>query len=153
MKNKAQSSLEYMVMLALSLIIFAAIITFSMTMLSGVRSQMASDSAFKAVEDIKESADFIYVHGDPSKIRSSIRIPSNVENITIEGSLIMISISSGQSTTDVYDISKGNITATDAINYLCPTQGLSGTGCREGDYLLNFQSIDSSGYNVNISAA
>ncbi len=148
LKNKAQSSLEYMVMLALSLIIFAAILTFSLTMLGSVRSQMASDSSFKAVEDIKESADFIYIHGDPSKIRASVRLPSNVENVSIAGSLIRITISSGQSTTDVYDISKGNITATDAINYLC-----SGGVCREGDYLLNFQSINSPGYNVNITGS
>lgn len=148
MKNKAQSSLEYMVMLALSLIIFAAIITFSMTMLGSVRSQLSTDSAYKAVEEIKESADFIYVHGDPSKIRRTIRIPANVENVTLNGSLIMLSISVGQGITDIYDISKGNITADDAVNnYLCVN-----STCREGNYPLNFQSIDSTGYNVNITA-
>ncbi len=141
-----------MVMLALSLIIFAAIITFSMTMLGGVRSQLASDSAYKAVEEIKESADFIYVHGDPSKIRRTVRIPANVENVTLSGDLIMISISVGQTITDIYDISKGNITAEGedgAVNYLC-SDGI----CREGNYPLNFQSIpsaDSTGYNVNIT--
>jgi len=137
-----------MVMLALSLIIFAAIITFSMTMLSGVRSQLATDSAFKAVEEIKESADFIYVHGHPSKIRRNVRIPSNVENVTLDGSLIKITVSTGQSFTDIYDITKGNITAADAMSYLC-----SGGICREGNYLLNVESLDSTGYNVNISAA
>jgi hypothetical protein len=137
-----------MVMLALSLIIFAAIITFSMTMLSGVRSQLASDSAFKAVEEIKESADFIYVHGHPSKIRRNVRIPANVENVTLNGSLIRISVSTGQSYTDIYDITKANITAVDAMSYLC-----YGGVCREGNYLLNVESIDSTGYNVNISAA
>jgi uncharacterized protein (UPF0333 family) len=138
-----------MVMLALSLIIFAAIITFSMTMLSGVRSQIATDSAFKAVEEIKESADFIYVHGHPSKIRRNVRIPSNVENITLNGSLIKITVSTGQSFTDIYDITKGNITAADAMSYLCRA-GV----CREGNYLLNVESLDSvTGYNVNISAA
>lgn len=149
MKNKAQSSLEYMVMLALSLIIFAAIITFSMSMLSGVRSQISTDSAFKAVEDMKESADFIYIHGHPSKIRRNIRMPSNVENVTLDGNLIRITVSVGQSLTDVYDTSKGNITGSDAVDYLC-----YGGACREGNYLLSFESIDSgSGYNVNISAA
>jgi len=138
-----------MVMLALSLIIFAAIITFSMTMLSGVRSQLATDSAFKAVEEIKESSDFIYVHGHPSKIRRNVRIPSNVENITLNGSLIKMTVSTGQSYTDIYDITKANITASDAMSYLC-----KGSVCREGNYLLNVESIDSStGYNVNISAA
>jgi uncharacterized protein (UPF0333 family) len=138
-----------MVMLALSLIIFAAIITFSMTMLSGVRSQIATDSAYKAVAEIKESADFIYVHGHPSKIRRNVRIPSNVENITLNGSLIKITVSTGQSFTDIYDITKGNITAADAMSYLCRA-GV----CREGNYLLNVESLDSTtGYNVNISAA
>lgn len=140
-----------MIMLALSLIIFAAIITFSMSMLSGVRSQLASDSAFKAVEEIKESADFIYIHGHPSKIRRNVRIPANVENITLEGNIIRITVSTGQSTTDIYDITKANITASDALSYLC-----SSGVCREGNYLLNFESIDAidpTSYNVNITGA
>jgi uncharacterized protein (UPF0333 family) len=138
-----------MIMLALSLIIFAAIITFSMSMLSGVRSQMASDSAYKAVEEMTESADFIYVHGHPSKIRRNVRIPSNVENITLQGNLIKITVSTGQYNTDIYDIAKGNITGSDAMDYLC-----SGGVCREGNYLLSVESLDSvDGYNVNISAA
>lgn len=150
MKNTGQASLEYMVMLGVSLLIFAAIIAYSINMLGNVRSQLSVDSAYKAVEEIKEASDFIYVHGHPSKIRRNIRIPGNIENITVDGSLVKLRISSTNSFTDIYDITKGNMTATDALGFICQVSGGS-IVCREGNYILNFESMES-GYTVNITA-
>ncbi|MBN2250776.1 MAG: hypothetical protein JW724_01705 [Candidatus Altiarchaeota archaeon] len=145
-KSRGQASLEYMVMLAISLLIFTAIIGFSMNMVSNVKSQLGVDSAFKAVEEIKEASDFIYVHGHPSKIRRNVRMPSNMENLTLSDNFIRISISTGQSYTDIYDVTKANITAVDAIDFICPEGA-----CRGGSYVLNMESLES-GYDVNISA-
>jgi uncharacterized protein (UPF0333 family) len=146
LKNSGQASLEYMVMLAISLLIFAAIIAFSLGMVTNVKSQLNVDSAFKAVQEIKEASDFIYVHGHPSKIRRTVRIPQGVENITISNNLIRISVSTGSSFTDIYDISKANITANDALTFIC-----SNGVCREGNYILNLESMES-GYDVNITS-
>ncbi len=136
-----------MVMLAISLLIFAAIIAFSLSLVNNVKSQLGVDSAFKAVEEIKEASDFIYVHGHPSKIRRNVRIPSGIDNMTISGNIIKLSIMTGNSYTDIYDISKANITATDAVNFVC----LNGV-CREGNYIFNMESMESPpGYDVNIT--
>jgi len=144
-KNKAQASVEYMVTLAISLLIFGAILFVAIGMITESGSQLGVDSAFKAVEEIKEAADFIYVHGHPSKIKINVHIPSNIENISIAGNLIKMSISTGQSYTDIYDIAKGNITADDAIDFMC-----SGGVCRGGTYVLNVESLET-GYDVNIT--
>lgn len=148
MKNKAQASLEYMVMLAISLLIFGAILYVVMNMLTSSTSQRGIDSAFKAVEEIKEAADFVYVHGHPSKVMRKVRIPSNIENISIAENLIRISISTGISYTDVYDLSRANITAKDTIDFICPLE--TGRYCREGTYILNVESMET-GYDVNIT--
>jgi len=136
-KNKAQASVEYMVTLAISLLIFGAILFVAIGMITESGSQLGVDSAFKAVEEIKEAADFIYVHGHPSKIKINVHIPSNIENISIAGNLIKMSISTGQSYTDIY--------ADDAIDFMC-----SGGVCRGGTYVLNVESLET-GYDVNIT--
>lgn len=147
MKNiKGQASLEYMVMLGISLLIFAAIIGFSMNMVNNVKNQLGVDTAYKAVEEIKEASDFIYVHGHPSKIRRNVQIPSGVENITISGSLVKMSISTGESYTDIYDVIKGNVTADGAVGFMCRNEE-----CKGGTYVLDFESLES-GYSLNISA-
>lgn len=136
-------------MLAISLLIFGAILFVAIGMITESTSQLGVDSAFKAVEEIKEAVDFIYVHGHPSKIRINVRIPSNIENISIAENLIKMSISTGQSYTDIYDIAKGNITADDAIDFMCPEIS-GGRACREGTYVLNVESLET-GYDVNIT--
>jgi uncharacterized protein (UPF0333 family) len=146
LKNRGQASLEYMVMLAISLLIFAAIIAFSLTLINNVKSQLGVDSAFKAVEEIKEASDFIYVHGHPSKIRRNVRIPSGIDNVTISGNIIRLSVSTGPSYTDIYDVSKANITADRVVDFIC-----SNGVCKEGNYVFNLESMES-GYDVNITA-
>jgi len=153
MKNTGQASIEYMVMMAVSLLIFAAILGFSLNMFSGVRSELAVGSSFKAVQEIKEAADFIYVHGHPSKIRRNVQLPSNIENLTIQDKLIKIRIMAGKGMfTDIYDVAKGNITALEALDYMCPTNFGTKT-CNEGNFILNMESMEAStGYAVNITA-
>jgi hypothetical protein len=107
------------------------------------------DAAFKAVEEIKEASDFIYVHGHPSKIRRNVRIPPNVENVTFSENLIKISIETGPSYTDIYDVTKSNVTAKEALDFICPPPEYA---CKGGNYVLNLESLDEGGYSVNISA-
>jgi uncharacterized protein (UPF0333 family) len=149
MKNKAQVSLEYMTMLGLSLIIFAGVLYVANTMLSTSRPQIDVDTAYRAVQGIRESADFIYVHGHPSKIQSNIHIPSNVELLSIHDKVVTIRLSVGESFTDVYAVTKANMTGNFAVNGIC-----SGGVCSEGYYLMIFESLNETmGYDVNITVA
>ena len=137
MVMKGQASLEYMVMLAISLAIFAAILYATNNLISTSSSQMGVDSAFKAVVKIKEAADFIYVHGHPSKTQVSVYIPPNIENITIDNNnSIDVRIAMGQYYTDIYEVTKGSIYG-----------NLSGLK-REGYYLLNVESQPDNTINI-----
>jgi uncharacterized protein (UPF0333 family) len=150
MESRGQVSLEYMTMLGLSLIIFAAVLYVATFLISTSGMQIDVDAAYRAVQGIRESADFIYVHGHPSKIPAEIAIPSNVEDVSIEGKVVRIRLSVGESFTDVYSITKANMTGRDATDVIC-----SGV-CAEGRYVLVFQSMDpdlSLGYDVNITVS
>ena len=111
MARRAQASLEYMVMLALSLIIFSAIVYGTSILISSSSMQVGVDSAQRAVEKLKSSADFVYIHGFPSRTEVNVYIPPNIENLTILGTnnSVMARVSVGETYTDIYGVTKGKI--------------------------------------------
>lgn len=143
MEKQGQASLEYMVMLGISLAIFAAILYITTMLISSSTSQMGVDSAVRAVEGIKEAADFIYIHGHPSKTRINVQVPSNIEDISIQNHVVKFSISAGRGYTDIYDVTKGNLTSN--ITAICP-----GGNCREGYYVLDVESTDQDTINITV---
>jgi len=137
MKDKAQASLEYMVMLGLSLGIFAAILYVVSTLVSTSSIQIGVDAAVRASSKIREAADFIYVHGDPSKTEINVYIPPNVEQVEIVGNkTINVRVSVRDSYTDIYDIAKGTV-----IGNLSMLN-------REGYYLISVESNPDNTINV-----
>ncbi|MFC2154741.1 hypothetical protein ACFLRC_04600 [Candidatus Altiarchaeota archaeon] len=145
-KFKGQASLEYMVMLALSLAVFSAILYVSSTLLSSSTTQIGVDAAARAVSQVKEATDFIYVHGHPSKTQVNIYVPPNIENVTMANQTVAFRISVGLAYTDIYSITKGNVSSD--LTLICPPP--SGT-CHEGYYLLNVESTGDSALPVNIT--
>ncbi len=143
MGNLGQASLEYMVMLGISLTIFAAILYLTTVLISSSTSQIGVDSALRSVERIKEAADFIYIHGHPSKTRINVQVPSNIEDISIQNHVVKFRIYAGLGYTDIYDVTKGNLTSNlEAICY--------GGYCREGYYVLNVESTDLGVINITV---
>lgn len=111
MENRAQASLEYMVMLALSLIIFSAIVYGTSVLISSSSIQVGVDSAQRAVEKLKGAADFVYVHGHPSRTEIDVYIPPNIENMVIlpTNNSILARVSVGETYTDIYGVTKGKV--------------------------------------------
>ncbi|MFH1721308.1 MAG: hypothetical protein ABH950_01745 [Candidatus Altiarchaeota archaeon] len=137
--NSGQASLEYMIMLALSLAVFSAILYVSSGLLNNSTTQIGVDAASRGVTQIKEAADFIYVHGHPSKTQVNVYVPPNIENVEIDNQTISFRVSVGMAYTDVYAITKGNITAE-----VCPNDQ-SCMKTNQGYYLLNVESLDDPG--------
>ncbi|MBU4342163.1 MAG: hypothetical protein KJ928_06165 [Candidatus Altiarchaeota archaeon] len=145
MRKKGQASLEYMIMLALALGVFAAILYVSTSLIISSSTQLGVDSAVRAVQEIKEASDFIYIRGHPSKTQIDVRIPGNIEEVSIGNYTVRLRISVADSYTDVYQVSKGNMTSD--TSSICPDGN-----CREGYYVLSVESLPSGGsHDVNIT--
>ncbi len=137
-KKAGQASLEYMVMLALSLGVFSAILYVTSTLIATTNAQVGVDSAYRAVEKIRDSTDFIYVHGHPSRTQVNVYIPPNIEQISVlNNNTISIRVGIGPSYTDIYSVSKGQVFG-----------NLSNVG-REGYYVFRIES--SSDIEINIT--
>ncbi len=120
-------------MIAISLGIFAAILYVSTFLISTSTTQVGVDSAFRAVENIREAADFIYIHGHPSKIQREVRIPQSVDYLNISENVIRLRINSDPSHTDIYEVAKGNLSSD--LSLICSPV------CRGGNYVLVFESL------------
>ncbi|VVB51105.1 Uncharacterised protein [uncultured archaeon] len=130
--RRGQASLEYMVMLSLSLAIFAAILYVTGNLITSSSSHIGLDASYRAVQRIGEAADFIYVHGHPSKTRINVYVPPNIENVSVVGfRYVNMRIAVGDSYTDVYVVPRTNITG---------LEGLCDPVCREGYYVLSVES-------------
>jgi len=140
MNLKAQASLEYMVMLALSLMIFSSILYVTNALITTSSVQVGVDSAYRAVDKMKDAADFIYVHGHPSRTEVKIYIPPNIEqmNILDTNNSIVARVSVGESYTDIYAVTKGKV-------YGDLSQVL-----REGYYVFRIESTADDTTNISI---
>ncbi len=139
MKNRAQASLEYMIMLALSLGIFAAILYVVSTLITTSSVQIGVDAAIRASSRMKEAADFIYVHGYPSKTQINVYIPPNIESVTlIDNKTINIRIGIKEAYTDVYGIAKGTV-----LGDVSPIM-------REGYYVISVESNSDNTINMTV---
>ena len=140
MDSKAQASLEYMVMLALSLAVFTAIIYATSILITTSSIQVGVDSTQRAVDKVKTAADFIYVHGHPSRTEINVYIPPNIENFSLldTNNSIRATVSVGDTNTDIYGVTKGNVYGDlSAVN-------------KEGYYLLRVESTSEDSINITI---
>jgi uncharacterized protein (UPF0333 family) len=112
MKNKkAQAAVEYLVLTSLSLIILMVLLTAAYSRISSSEKQMDLDSAERAVARLKEAADFVYIHGDPTKLEVSVYFPVDIDPINsyIANKTINLGIWYGDGHTDVWMGTRGNV--------------------------------------------
>jgi uncharacterized protein (UPF0333 family) len=140
MDSKAQASLEYMIMLALSLTVFSAIIYVTSGLITTSSMQVGVDSAQRAVDKMRSASDFVYVHGHPTRTEINVYIPPNIENLSIldTNNSIRIRVSVGESYTDIYSVTKGKI------------YGDLGAVNNEGYYVFRVESTSEDAINITV---
>ena len=140
MRQTAQASLEYMIMLAISLMIFSAVLYVTSILITTSSSQVGLDSAYRAVDKMKTATDFVYVHGHPSRTEINVYVPPNIENFTIRdtNNSICATISVGENYTDIYGVTKGQVFG-----------DLSGVR-KEGYYVFRVESVSDDAINITM---
>jgi len=127
-KNKGQAAMEYMTMIGLSLLILMGLLVVVHFMTTSASDQMNMNTAHDAVNKLKESADFVYIHGHPTTITVYASIPGNVAESNqstylgrpgnLPGRTINIGMLVGDEVNDIYSVTKGNV-----VGNLPKTQG------------------------------
>ena len=138
--TSGQASIEYMVMLAISLMIFSAVLYITSVLITTSSIQVGVDAAYRGVERLKSAADFVYVHGHPSRTEVNVYIPPNIENLSIMGdnNSIRARVAIGQAYTDIYGVTKGSV-----YGDLSPV-------VREGYYVFRVESTSDNDINITV---
>lgn len=89
---KAQTSLEYILIVGFSLLVVGVLWTTSVSDMDNTQWELNLASAKNSVNRIANTADIAYVHGSPTQIYLSVDFPSNIENVYIQGNSVTLEL-------------------------------------------------------------
>jgi len=139
--------MEYLVLTGFTMLILMVLLVAAYNRVSSSEKQIGIDTAERAVSRIKEAADFVYIHGHPTKLTITVYFPGDVEEAYsfMENRTINLAVDVLGSHTDVWKSTRGDVEWNLYGNSTAfPTQ--------EGYYVLKVESTDyDSPYNGTIN--
>lgn len=138
--------MEYLVLTGFSLLILMILLVSAYTRVSDTERQIGTSSLERTVLKIVEAADFVYIHGHPTKLEISVYLPGGIDdkNSFFSNKTINFAMGVDGTHTDVWHSTRGDVE--------WDIEGDSGLIHREGYYTLNVESTAfSSPYNGTIN--
>jgi uncharacterized protein (UPF0333 family) len=118
--KKGQITTEYVIIVGFMLVILLVLWAQTTFTISSTTADLRVAYAKHAVTKIAEAADAVYVQGPPAKFSIYVTIPDNVENSSVSGHEVSISVYTYGGTTDVYQETLGTMRG-------CINHGVPGT--------------------------
>ena len=110
---KAQTSLEIIMILALMLTVFLAIIVSNSGVMSTLSARLNEDKARVALDQMADAATSVYEQGSGAKTRVYVSLPSSVFNSSVANETLVLSVyTSGDNAQDVYRLLGINVSGT-----------------------------------------
>lgn len=134
--RRAQASVELLVILAVALLIFLAVLSLNEDVLYSTSGEFEQTKAQTALDDIASAAELVYQQGVGSKTRVFVAIPKNVQSTAVGGNLLQMNFYHGGNLKSVYR----------SVDFTVS----GGLPMEEGDYFLD---VESTATSVLISAA
>lgn len=138
--------MEYLVLTGFTLLILGIMLVAAYSKMSSSQKSMDIDSAERAVSRLKEAADFVYLHGHPTKLTVDVYLPPDIERSYsfIENKTINLAIDVRGDHTDVWRSTRGDVG--------WDLYGSSGMPASAGYYVLIVESTpyDQFGGMINI---
>jgi hypothetical protein len=128
--------MEYLVLTAFTMLILMILLVATYTKISSSEKQIDIDAAERAVTRLMEAADFVYIHGHPTKLTISVYFPGDLDpdNSFISNNTINLAMRFSNSFTDVWRSTKGEI-GWDLVGGSIPPTS-------EGYYVITVESTD-----------
>ena len=103
--------MEYLVLTGFTLLILGIMLVAAYSKMSSSQKAIDIDSAEKAVNRLKEAADFVYIHGHPTKLTVDVYFPPDIEKdySFIGNKTIDLAIDVRGEHTDVWRSTRGDI--------------------------------------------
>jgi hypothetical protein len=99
---KAQSAVEYLVIVGIGLIILTPILYYSNKSFQNYKEDSNILAAKTTVDKIGENVDWVYSQGYPSRVQIRVYIPENVESTSLVDRTVLIKMESTSGAKDVF---------------------------------------------------
>lgn len=99
---KGQSAVEYMVIIAIGLVILTPILYYSGQSFRNYKEDTNILAAKNTVEKIGENVDWICSQGSPSRVRINVYIPENIIQGSLQDKTVLFNIDSESGPKDVF---------------------------------------------------
>jgi len=139
--------MEYLVLTGFTMLILMVLLVAAYNRVSSSEKQIGIDTAERAVSRIKEAADFVYIHGHPTKLTITVYFPGDVEegHSFMDNGTINLAVDVLGSHTDVWKSTRGEVEWDIYGNS-------AGFPTQEGYYVLKVESTDyDSIYNGSVN--
>ena len=111
-KRRAQSALEYIIIVSMVLVFMIPIWTYVSSMQNQTSAELSLTYAKNTANQIADAANLVYSQGPPAKLKINVYIPYGVENVTIVNSTIRFTIWASPGYSDVFAFSNAKLNGT-----------------------------------------
>lgn len=103
--------MEYLVLTGFMMLILSVLLVAAYLKIGQSEKHLDIDAAERAVNELKRAADFVYVHGHPTRLTLSIYLPADMEPEAsfVENNTIDIAMRVGETYTDVWRRTRGAV--------------------------------------------
>ena len=115
-ESRGQAATEYLMLIGVLLMLAVPLWLYMNSAMASTSEELRTTYAENAVSEIVRAADMVYVQGAPAKTTVYVKFPENVESVSISGKSVLLLLSAGSGTTDVYDTSIANLTGALSIH-------------------------------------
>ncbi len=115
-KKRCQASLEYMMIIGFSILLFIPLIIMFADEKSDLDVKVDANQAQVIARKIADSAESVFYLGEPSKTKLKVYMPNNVQDIYFENSTLFFLVRTEDVITEIPTVSHINITENISIN-------------------------------------
>lgn len=109
MKRPGQAAMEYLVLTGFTMLILMVLLVAAYSKMSSSEKQIEMNAAERAVNKLMETADFIYIHGHPTKLTVSVYFPKDISHSYVDNNTINLAMNVRGDHTDVWRSTRGKV--------------------------------------------
>lgn len=109
-KKKAQASLEYLSIVALSLAILVPVWLYVDNNTLAVKDELRAGYARQGVYSLRDAADVVFVQGPPAQLMVDVNVPDGVTSAGVAGRHITLWLATTRGNIEVYGVTIANLT-------------------------------------------
>ena len=115
-KKRCQASLEYMMIIGFSILLFIPLIIMFADEKSDLDIKVDANQAQVIARKIADSAESVFYLGEPSKTKLKVYMPKNVQDIYYENNTLFFLVRTEDVITEIPTVSQINLTENISIN-------------------------------------